>query len=464
MAINNNSTINGTPESAAYTYDNLSRLVTSSQTSNGSTAQRRFAYDRWGNRTGMWDATSGGNQIQTIALQQSGSAPTNRITSVTGDSTLNYTYDAAGNVTNDGAHTYTYDAENRVVTVDGGATAQYRYDHQNRRYKKTVGSSVTHYIWQGSQVIAEHDGTTGYTSNPTYQASSARADYIYAGSLMISSRERASSGDAWTTKYYLSDRLSTRLALDISGSVVGRQAHLPFGEDFGESGTQEKHHFTSYERDAEIGLDYAVNRGYAWNLGRFSKADPYKASAYMVDPQSWKRYNYVRNNATNRVDQLGLADNEPPIVLTAWGTYPSNPSGADPLGDGRGRPGGFVNDDQAADPEGGDPQDTINRLVEAILQGINIAIEALSTRPDCMEMFTGPNRTNDPIQKLQDYFANGLIRASNTYPTTWDPASRSWLQSPFQNVNTGAITTMGGTLPLRGNPAGQSAFLITINL
>ena len=83
MAINNNSTINGTTESAAFTYDNVGRLVTSDQTSNGSSAQRRFAYDRWGNRTGVWDATSGGNQIQSIALQGSGGIPTNQIQSVT---------------------------------------------------------------------------------------------------------------------------------------------------------------------------------------------------------------------------------------------------------------------------------------------------------------------------------------------------------------------------------------------
>src|SRR5438309_10878598 len=122
MAINNNSTINGTTESAAYTYDNLGRLVTSNQTSNGSSAQRRFAYDRWGNRTGVWDATSGGNQIQSITLQGSGGIPTNQIASVTAGSTVNYTYDAAGNVTNDGVHSYGYDSENRIVSVDGGST------------------------------------------------------------------------------------------------------------------------------------------------------------------------------------------------------------------------------------------------------------------------------------------------------------------------------------------------------
>jgi len=207
-------TINGTTESAAYTYDNLGRLVTSNQTSNGSSAQRRFAYDRWGNRTGVWNATTGGTQIQSITLQQSGSAPTNQIASVTGGSTVNYLYDSAGNVTNDGVHTYGYDSENRLVNVDSGSTASYAYDHQNRRYKKTVGSTVTHYVWQGAQVLAEHNGTTG----------AVLVDYVYAGSQMIANI------DSGTRRYFLNDRLSKRLVLDTSGNISGRMAHLPFGE------------------------------------------------------------------------------------------------------------------------------------------------------------------------------------------------------------------------------------------
>jgi uncharacterized protein RhaS with RHS repeats len=127
-------TINGSAESAAFNYDLQRRLVSSSQTTNGTSTQRRFSYDRWGNRTGVRDSVAGGAEIQAITLQQSGGAATNRITSVTNqDTTVYYTYDAAGNVTDDGAHTYTYEAENRLVSVDGGVTAQYRYDHRNRR-------------------------------------------------------------------------------------------------------------------------------------------------------------------------------------------------------------------------------------------------------------------------------------------------------------------------------------------
>jgi uncharacterized protein RhaS with RHS repeats len=123
----------------------------------------------------VWNATSGGTQIQSVTLQQSGGAPTNRIATV---NSASYSYDAAGNVTNDGSHGYTYDAENRVVSVDGG-TAAYSYDERNWRVKKSVGSSVTHYIWEGGQVIAEHNGGTGAVI----------VDYIYASGRMIAKEE-----------------------------------------------------------------------------------------------------------------------------------------------------------------------------------------------------------------------------------------------------------------------------------
>ncbi|HJQ25363.1 MAG TPA: hypothetical protein VKA60_15695, partial [Blastocatellia bacterium] len=62
---------NQTTESASYTYDNVGRLVTSSQTSNSTSAQRRFDYDRFGNRTNVWDAASGSDSAA-LCFKQSG--------------------------------------------------------------------------------------------------------------------------------------------------------------------------------------------------------------------------------------------------------------------------------------------------------------------------------------------------------------------------------------------------------
>jgi RHS repeat-associated protein len=286
-------TINGAPESATYTWDNLGRLITSNQASNGSAAQRRFTYDRWGNRTGVWDAVSGGGQIQSVTLEQSGGAPTNRIMSV---NTTNYLYDTVGNVTNDGQHSYSYDAQNRLAAVDNGSTGIYAYDHLNRRVKKLVGTSLTHYVWEGGRVLAEHDGSSGAQI----------VDYVYANGKLIAKGSGTMPGSS--TTYFVSDRMSVRVTMDASGNVIGRQAHLPFGEDFGESGTQEKHHFTTYERDSETGNDYAVNRGYSPSPGRFLSADPYGSSGSPEDPRSWNRYSYTRNVVINRGDPLGLQD------------------------------------------------------------------------------------------------------------------------------------------------------------
>ena len=180
--------------------------------------------------------------------------------------------------------------------MDGGSTASYAYDHQNRRYKKTVGSTITHYVWQGSQVLAEHNGSTG----------AVLTDYILSGSRMIA--KVAGS----TTNYFLSDRLSVRLTMDSNGSVVGRQAHLPFGEDFAESGTQDKHHFTTYERDSESLTDYGVNRQYSAVVGRILRVDPLSES--IVTPQSHNRYAYVLSDPLNKIDPLGQFC----VMLPGW--------------------------------------------------------------------------------------------------------------------------------------------------
>lgn len=107
-----------------------------------------------------------------------------------------------------------------------------------------------------------------------------------------------------STQYFLSDRLSVRIVLNTSGNVIGRQGHLPFGEDFGESGTQEKHHFTSYERDGEISLDYSVNRQCSSSPGRFAQVDRLSGTPYT--PQSINRYSYVTNDPITLTDPEGL--------------------------------------------------------------------------------------------------------------------------------------------------------------
>lgn len=255
-------TINGAARGQSFTYDNVARLKTASGPWAG--GQINYSYDRWGNRT----AASGG-QTQNVAMQQPGGVTNNRIATV---NNVAYEYDAAGNLTSDNgtSNRYRYDAENRLVKVDG-TNVIYTYDSENRRVKKEVGGVTTVYVWEDSQVIAE------YTNG-------------------------AATGSG--LNYYLADRLSTRLKADSSGNVAGTQDHYPFGEDASATGAVEKHKFTNYERDAEIGSDYAVNRQYSNLTGRFMRPDPMAGD--IANPQSLNRYAYVKNDPVNLIDPLGL--------------------------------------------------------------------------------------------------------------------------------------------------------------
>jgi RHS repeat-associated protein len=264
-------TINGQNRNQTFTYDNVRRLMTATGLSTQGAWARRHDYDRYGNLTKVWDAVSGGNSLLNTLIAQANGMTTNRIASVNGTT---FNYDASGNLTGDGARTYIYDAKNRLVSVSGPSSESYGYDASNHRVKKVVGGVVTHYIWEGDQVIAEYERGGGSTQ-------------------------------ATGTRYYHQDRLSTRLITDGAGNVKGATDHLPFGEEIGFTGESEKHKFTTYERDGA--LDYAVNRHYASHLGRFNQVDPLGMGASsLTDPQSLNLYSYVQNDPVNFVDRTGL--------------------------------------------------------------------------------------------------------------------------------------------------------------
>ena len=281
--------------SVVYTYDALQRL--SSAVTNGSTNYPKWGlswmYDRYGNRT-----------AQTVTA---GTAPSNSLSIPVANqiSGTGFGYDANGNMTGDGLNTLTYDAENNLISANGSAGAgAYVYDGKGFRVRKCISNCTsptasTVYIFSGSNVIAEYVNGVG-VSSPT-------REYIYLGSTLLSTI------DSTGTKYQLADHLSPRVTTDSSGNVVGQQGHFPYGEQWYAANTVSKWQFTSYERDAESGNDYARARYHINRLGRFASPDPMSGNA--SDPQSLNRYSYARNM---------------PIDLT-------DPTGADVCGDARRR-------------------------------------------------------------------------------------------------------------------------------
>ena len=250
--------------SVQYTFDSGGRLT---QAINDSWSVG-WDYDVWANR-----------------LSQS---PTGLATSRVGSQALAYwnnrntsfSYDAAGNVLNDTVHNYAYDGESRMVQGDGGPIA-YGYDFAGRRVTRTVGGQTTYYLYGIGGLLSEFTtadtGVTGWSANDR-------------------------------TRYIVSEQTGTPvLAIAQDGLVEENNRVFPFGESWlWETGTPFDPQFTTYLRDDETGLDYAMARNYASRGGRFVTSDPGHVGADIGDSQSWNAYVYAGNDPINLIDPLGL--------------------------------------------------------------------------------------------------------------------------------------------------------------
>jgi RHS repeat-associated protein len=92
--------------------------------------------------------------------------------------------------------------------------------------------------------------------------------------------------------------------------------YYPYGEEQGGATAGNKEKFATYTRDSVSELDYAWNRYYSSTWGRFTSADPYRASGGAANPQSWNRYTYVVNDPGNFFDPKGLYECQPGAVAS----------------------------------------------------------------------------------------------------------------------------------------------------
>ncbi len=291
-----------------YEYDALGRLQ--QVTGGGGLWTQQYAFDRYGNRTSV---TATGQAANGTPVPRDGlanvsyNAASNRI------NTAGFAYDMAGNLTRslaqDGVtwQRYVYDAANRLSEVrnDAGATFQlFGYSSTNERLSVAdapgVKANVVYYVWAGGKSIAELSRTgTGLAWNK---------NYIYLGDRLLATAANNGAGGE-TTEYHHPDQLGTRLVTNTtSGGNPMTQGVLPFGTAFAaESNGFTSHPFTSYERSNVTNLDYAVNRTYDSNQGRFTQVDPAGLRASTMDnPQTLNLYSYCANDPINHTDPDGL--------------------------------------------------------------------------------------------------------------------------------------------------------------
>ncbi|HJQ31665.1 MAG TPA: PKD domain-containing protein, partial [Pyrinomonadaceae bacterium] len=223
-------------------------------------------------------------------------------------------YDAAGNQIRarraDGTwQRFVYDAAGRLTRVKddaGNTTLIYRYGADNRRLVTQEGGDTsnvrTYHVWDADSVIAEFGETAVAPSAPAW-----RKNYIYMEGRLLATQEPAGGG-VESVLFHHPDHQSTRLVTSQATGSSFEQTNLPFGNAMSaESTGATTRRFTSYDRSAVSGLDYAINRHYDPLQGRFTQVDPIGVKAWnLSDPQTLNLYAYCGNDPVNNVDPDGL--------------------------------------------------------------------------------------------------------------------------------------------------------------
>jgi RHS repeat-associated protein len=229
--------------------------------------------------------------------------------------------------------------------------------------------------------------------------------------------------------------MQDRLGSNMSGAQHPVSLY-PWGEDRGTPAPNDQIKFATYTRDSSTLLDYADQRYYSNQFGRFATPDPYMSNTGGAgdpsDPESWNRYTYTRGDPVNRQDQWGMQDSgcPPDGGVCIWFNSPPGQSGG--LGDqtyggspGVGGNGGPVK--PFNDPVG-------QKVVFSISVAVRIAREAatiLATKtvwpPQCVKDLADVKMT--PLQleqaalmvQFEDGFGSSVL-VSSLYPS---PASNS---------------------------------------
>jgi RHS repeat-associated protein len=176
----------------------------------------------------------------------------------------------------------------------------YGYGASNERVMAEEGGGRTYFVWGGGVIISEYSEPS-WSNVPQWSKS-----YVYLGGRLLATLSPGAGTE--NVQYQHPDRLGTRLVTNGGDANFYEQATLPYGTALAsESTTATNRRFTSYDRSNVTGLDYAVNRHYDPQQGRFTQADPIGMSATGPDnPQSLNLYAYCGGDPVNCMDPDGL--------------------------------------------------------------------------------------------------------------------------------------------------------------
>ncbi len=259
-----------------YTYDDLDRLLTATNTGNASLSQT-FTYDSVGNMLTN-------SQVGAYVYPTSGSARPHTPISINGQ-TLQY--DANGNITvrMDGSD-IVYDGENRPVSVNSSAVT-YGYGPDGKRLSKVAGT--TSYLYLGAD-LERSTGPSGQTWTK----------YLHADVKQVGSG--ASATNFWLHRDHLK---TVRLITGPTGFNQPQQRYdyLAYGKRATAATSHFEHKgFIGERHDEEVGLMYLNARYYDPLIGRFIQPDTWDPTLPGV---GINRYAYALNDSINLSDPNG---------------------------------------------------------------------------------------------------------------------------------------------------------------
>jgi RHS repeat-associated protein len=276
---------------ANWTYDGIYRLTNEaiSLSPAGNNGSVGYGLDPVGNRQ---------TETSSITGLASGSFTFNA-----DDQLSTETYDANGNTLTSGGKSFAYDAENKLVSMNGGAVT-IAYDGFGNRVAKTVGGVTTRYLVEDDvnptgypQVF---DELTGSTVTRTYTYGLQRID------------EEQIIGSTWTPSFYGYDGFgNVRQLTNVSGTVTDTYEYDAFGHTFTTSGsTPNNYLYRGEQYDSDLGLHYLRARYYNSATGTFVSRDPIDTHSTEVDgtptdPKSLHKYLYAGGDPINGIDPTG---------------------------------------------------------------------------------------------------------------------------------------------------------------
>jgi RHS repeat-associated protein len=263
-----------------YGYDTLNRL-----TSITGPTSISYGYDPVGNRTSMTDTSGTTTYSYDLADQlQSATGP---------GGTTDYGFDQNGNETSAGAWTYTYNLAGQLTAASNGTTTiNYGYDGNNDRITTTVDGTTTDSLWDTNnplpQLALERDSDGNLIRRYTY------------------GNDRISMTTPDTTAYYSTDMLGTVTELSSpDASQLGQYDNNPFGDNatatnLDPSVANNPFLYTGQYQDPTTSLYNLRARNYDPTTSRFTTPDP-------LAPQSHaSTYTYTANNPLTYTDPSGM--------------------------------------------------------------------------------------------------------------------------------------------------------------